>query len=648
MITKRTREYRANLNRRSFVLGGLQAFAFAGLTARLYYLQLIEGQQYDLLSERNKYNFRLLSPLRGRIYDAGGRLLAGNAEAYELSIIPDYAGDVEKMLRVLSVLIDLPDETIKRVLDEVADVPSFLPVSIRSDLTQREVAQLVVRNPELPGVNFARVERRIYPQGALASHVTGYVDRVTQDEIDAGRITRELASLSIGKSGAEKAFDPKLRGRPGREKVLINAFGKPIQTTIAEASISGRDIRIAPDMALQQVALNALRGGRNKPIARSDPRVLDAIEQDPELGATIPETEEFAYQDSKGRIVPAQTGSVIVMDIKTGAVRCLVSLPGFDPNIFSGNISTDEWRQLIDNPRRPLLHRALSGQYAPGSTFKMVVALAALEAGIINDKSTFSCPGHKRVGDQDFHCWKKSGHGTLNIVGAIEQSCDVFFYELGLRTGIERIAEMAERLGFGNQTGIDLPEEKSGLIPTKTWKEDKIGEPWALGETVNAAIGQGYLLATPMQMAVMTARLANGTEQVVPTLLEGQQRAKFKPLSIDPHALGIVRQGMRRVMTGASGTARRHDLDIKGVGLAGKTGTVQVRAISKSERASGVIDNADRIWKFRDHALFTGYAPHDAPRYSVTVIVEHGGGGSSVAAPIAKQTLSWFLKKESA
>ena len=640
MITRRDREYNAVFSRRALILGGLQGAVVAGLASRLYYLQFLEGQQYSRLSDSNKYDYRIITPTRGRIYDSKGRLLAGNAEVYQLSIIPDYVEDIETVLRMLSRLITLDEEDIEGIMAEVEASPSFLPVLIRSDLTQREVSRLVVRSPELPGVGFAKVERRIYPQGLLAAHVTGYVNRVTQDEINAGTITRELAMLNTGKSGAEKSFESSLRGTPGRERVLVNAYGRPIRTAVDEESLSGRDLQLTADMGLQLTALEALKKGRNKPIARDDPKVRKAIEERPELAYMIPESEEFAYLDTRNRVIPPESGSVVVVDVKTGAVRCLASTPTFDPNLFAGRIRPDEWKAMVDNPRKPLLNRALVGQYAPGSTFKMVVALAALEAGIITDKTSFHCPGHKTVGDQRFHCWKRGGHGTVNVVQALEQSCDVFFYETGIRTGIGRISAMGGRLGLGGPTGIDLPEEKHGLMPTKKWKADRIGGPWTLGETVNVSIGQGYALATPIQLAVMTARLAGGSK-VRPRIIDSGIAPEFDSLGLDPHALGIVQQGMRRVMSGGLGTARKQDIK---AGMAGKTGTVQVRAISKAERDAGITDNADRPWRHRDHALFVGYAPYDDPRYAVSVLVEHGGSGSGNAAPVAKRVLSGLLE----
>jgi penicillin-binding protein 2 len=645
MITRNMRLHENMISRRALILGGMQALLAGGLAARLYYLQIQEGLTYNRLSERNKYDFRIIPPSRGRIFDMRGRLLAGNAEAYALSIIPDYTTNLERSLRQLAHLIELSDEEIVDILKESKGQSSFLPIIIRSDLTQREVSRLVVRSPELSGVSFAKVEKRIYPQGLLVGHLTGYVNRVTKDEISAGLITPELASLSTGKTGVEKAQEQLLRGAPGRERILVNALGRPIRTAVDDQPTTGLDVRVSIDVDCQYQALAWLKQGPHKPIRRSNPKVVRALAANERLAKLVSAEETTLFEDSKGRIIPPETGSVVVMDIHTGAVRTLVSSPTFDPNLFSGRISTGEWSALIENQRQPLLDRALSGQYSPGSTFKMLVALAALEAGVISEKTSFFCPGHKTVGNKDFHCWQKNGHGRVNVIQAIEQSCDVFFYEIGLKTGIARIAEMARRLGLGEKTRIGLPGEKMGLIPDKDWKEKAIGSSWTLGETVNASIGQGYVLTTPLQLAVMTARLASG-KAVVPTVMENPDAVpEFSDLKINTYALKVIQRGMRQVMNGQLGTARNHDLTGKGYEIAGKTGTVQVKAITKAERESGIIDNIDRPWKFRDHALFVGFAPYDAPKYAISVIVEHGGGGSGVAAPIASKVLGHVLKE---
>ena len=652
MITRATKLYEMRLSRRTLTLGGIKAALVLGLAGRLYYLQVQEGRQYTQLSDRNKYDFRILPPSRGRIYDEQGRLLAGNAEAYELSVTPAYGDDLEVTLRRLMSLIDLSQDEYEAILEDAKDKPSFLPVQIRADLSQREVARVVVRSPELPGVNFERVEKRIYPQGIISGHLTGYINKATADEVASGMITRELRNLNTGKSGIEKSFEPQLRGIPGRERILVNAVGRPIRTAVDEEPSSGRDIKLNINMDNQLFALESLKKGQNKPLQLTSPRVQSARAENDELNRILADGQSSAFEDSKGRVVPPETGAVVAMDIKTGAVKTLASSPTYDPNLFSGRLSSKDWNMLVNNPRTPLLNRSLTGQYSPGSTFKMVVALAALEAGIINEKTSFHCSGHKPVGNQDFHCWLKDGHGHVNVLQAIEQSCDVFFYEVGLKLGINRIAEMARRLGLGDETGILMPGEKKGLIPTKAWKEEEIGQFWTLGETVNASIGQGYVLATPLQLAVMTARIANGKKAIRPKLTsqeiqeQGFEGDEFEDLNISPSALRVVQKGMRRVMNGSKGTARRYDLTDKGIPIAGKTGTVQVRAISKAEREQGIVDNADRPWKFRDHALFVCYAPYKNPRYAVSVVVEHGGSGSSAAAPIAKQVVDHLFKTE--
>jgi penicillin-binding protein 2 len=646
MITRTTKMHDLKLSRRSLILGGLQGILVFGLVGRLYYLQIKENQKYGQLSDRNKYDFRILPPSRGRIYDEEGRLLAGNAETYELSVIPAYSDSLPDIVRRLSRLIELSEKEIDDFLAEAEAKPPFLPIPIRANLSQREVSRVVVRSTELPGVSFQRVERRIYPQGVFGGHITGYVNKVTADEVKSGLVTPELVSLSTGKSGIEKAFEHDLRGFPGRERILVNAVGRPISTAVDEETSAGQDLHLSINMSDQLHATKTLEQGQNKPISLSSAKVQSALAADEELSKILVGDEVKAFENSAGRVVAAETGSVVVLDVKTGAIKTLVSSPTFDPNLFSGRLSNKDWNLLVDNPRQPLLDRSLSGQYSPGSVFKMAVALAALEAGVINKETTFFCNGRKKVGDQDFHCWLKHGHGTVNVLSAIEQSCDVFFYEIGLKTGIERIANMARRLGLGDTTGVSMPREKAGLIPTKKWKEDNIGSVWTLGETANVSIGQGYILATPLQLAVMTARIADGKKAITPEITLRRQDEEFDDLDISPRALSIIREGMRRVMSEKKGTAHKHNLQNVGIVMAGKTGTVQVKAISKAEREQGIVKNKDRPWKHRDHALFVGYAPYKNPRYVVSVVVEHGGSGASNAALIASRVMKHLLRKD--
>lgn len=645
MITRKAKQFERSLSRRSLLVGGGQLLLTSALVGRLFYLQVVASREYEALSDRNRFDYVIMPPSRGRIFDAKGRLLAGNAEAYALNIIPQFTNDLYESLRTLSNLVALEDELISELIDNANSRPSFLPLTIRDDLTQREVARVVVRAPELPGVSFDRIEKRIYPQGLLTGHLTGYVGRVTKDDIENGRAHPELINSRNGKSGIEYAFEEDLRGHPGREQVLVNALGRPIKKSVKEQPVSGKDINLTIDINLQSYAASILKRGRNKPLSIDDPKVQRAMSDDPELLQVLNTSDGQVFEDLRGRVVPSETGSVIVIDIKTGGIKAMVSTPTFDPNIMSGRISHQEWDALINHPRTPLLDRCIKGQYAPGSTFKMVVALAALEAGIINEQSRFFCPGHKELGNAKFHCWNKNGHGRVNVVEALEQSCDVFFYELALKTGIKRIASMSKRFGLGDDTEIMIPGEKSGLIPDKEWKQKHIGEVWTPGETVVASIGQGYVLATPLQLAVMTARLADGNKQIMPVLREDEEITQFKEIGVSDSSMAIIRRGMDKVVNGEKGTARNYKLDLDGIVMAGKTGTVQVKRITKAERERGIVDNMDRPWKFRDHALFTGYAPLDNPRYAIAVVVEHGGSGSSGAAPIARDILTYIFEQ---
>ena len=376
----------------------------------------------------------------------------------------------------------------------------------------------------------------------------------------------------------------------------------------------------------------------------STPEVQRAIAGNRELKQHLASGENMLLRDEIGKITPPESGAVVVIDITNGEILSMVSSPTYDPNIFTDRLLTRDWRRLNEHPRNPLLNRVTAGLYAPGSTFKMVVALAALEAGIITEGTRHFCNGSMELGNATFHCWLEDGHGTVNVVRALERSCDVYFYEVALKTGIQRIKDMAHRLGLGDVTGIDIPGEKQGIIPYHEWKLATHGVVWTPGETVVASIGQGYVLTTPLQLAVMTARLASGTRAVTPSLRAVEGEPDFAPLDISPAALRIVRKGMFEVMHGSLGTARAHNLPSRLGGMAGKTGTVQVKRITKEQREAGITKNIERPWKERDHALFVGYAPVQNPRYAVAVVVEHGGSGSSMAAPIAKATLQRALQ----
>ena len=642
----REKESRRVMTRRGLLMGGLKLGIASFLGLRLYQLQVAQNSRYRRLSDSNQFDVRIVTPQRGRVFDRQMRLLAGNAESYQLLVTPLHAKNLPQVLDDLSTIINLNAEQRDDVLTRARKGPSFRPVFVRGNLTQRELARLAIRSAYLPGVTFEKLLRRIYPQGALTGHVTGYVSPVTSRELDENPALEQLPDLNTGKIGVEHSLEIKLRGQPGSERVEVNALGRPIRVLRDFEPSSGQDVRLALDIGVQLTAAEALRQGRSERVEMSLPEVQRAIANDRELKSHIASGDDVVLRDAKGRLTPAESGAVVVMDIETGEIVSMVSAPMYDPNIFTERLLTRDWRRLNEHPRDPLLNRVTSGMYAPGSTFKMVVALAALEAGIINEKTSFFCDGDMELGDATFHCWQRLGHGRVNVVRALEQSCDVFFYEVALRTGIERIKNMALRLGLGMPSGIDIPGEKQGIIPSHDWKVATHGVVWTPGETVVAAIGQGYVLTTPLQLALMTARIANGKYAVEPSLVARSGPVEFAPLDIPEGPLRIVRKGMFEVMHGSLGTARKYNLGQEFGGMSGKTGTVQVKRITKEQRDAGIVDNIDRPWKERDHALFVAYAPVKNPRYAISVVVEHGGSGSSMAAPIAQKILAKIISSD--
>ncbi|MBF0252000.1 MAG: penicillin-binding protein 2 [Alphaproteobacteria bacterium] len=593
--------------RRALMLGGGKAALLSVLVGRMYYLQVIESERYVTLADENRINFRLLPPPRGRIVDRYGRSMADNQQNYRVVIIPEQAGDVEQTLIKLSRIIPLGSGEKRRILREVKRKRAFVPITVRENLDWEEVARIEVNTPDLPGIVIDVGQSRNYVRGQETAHVLGYVSAVSEKEL-TGDPLLELPGFRIGKAGVEKVYDLALRGAGGNSQVEVNALGRVIRELDRQEGQPGNELRLTIDLELQ--SYTAERVGE-------------------------------------------QSASVVVTDVHTGEILALVSSPGFDPNAFNTGLTQLEWEGLTRNPMSPLTNKVVAGQYAPGSTFKPVVALAALEKGAISPETKVFCNGKTSLGNAEFHCWKKGGHGAMDMQGALEHSCDVYFYEVARRTGIERISDMARRLGLGDRLGLDLPGEKKGLMPSNTWKLAAVGTSWQLGETLIAGIGQGYILTTPLQLAVMTARIANGGRAVTPRLtLDSVVGAKVEPLSqeepaplgIPPEHIAIVKHGMDNVVNSPTGTAFRARIPTERWRMAGKTGTVQVRRISKAERETGVLKNEDLPWEERDHALFVGYAPADNPRYAVSVVIEHGGSGSKAAAPVARDVLRETLR----
>lgn len=598
-------------NRRALVLGGGKLVLMSALVGRMYYLQVVEAPRFKTMAEDNRISIRLLPPPRGQIVDRFGEKMAVNEQNYRVIITAeDTNGDPTSTLDTLGQIIEISDKEKRKILKEIKRKRSFVPVTVRENLTWEDVAQIEVNTPDLPGTEIDVGQTRHYPKGHYSAHVLGYVAAVTERDTKDDPLL-ELPGFRIGKSGIEKIHDLKLRGSGGTSQVEVNALGRVIQEVQRQEGDPGSEIMLTLDAGLQQMASERLG-------------------------------EEAAAS--------------VVLDIHTGEVLSMASNPSFDPNAFNRGLSHKEWRNLITNPRGPLTNKAIAGQYAPGSTFKMVVALAALERGVITPTQKIHCPGHMDLGNARFHCWKKGGHGPMDMTEAHMHSCDIYFYEIAKRIGINRIHDMARRLGIGDKTGLDLPGERTGLMPSRDWKLATIGAPWQGGETLITGIGQGYVLATPLQLAVMTARLVSG-KKVVPHLtrkittangVELPVREKFEPLGLSPSHLKLVHDSMNAVTNVPGGTAFRARIKEPEFAMAGKTGTAQVRRISKAERDTRVLKNSELPWELRDHALFVGFAPVHNPRYAAAVVVEHGGSGSKAAAPIVRDILLEAQRRESA
>lgn len=598
-------------SRRAAILTGTKFALLTALVGRMYYLQVVESDRFQMLADENRINIRLLAPSRGQIVDRFGVPLAINQQNYQVLVKSESTPDIGESLDRLAHLIPISPEERARILDEVKRKRKFVPVLVREFLEWEDVARIEVNAPDLPGVIIEVGDRRFYPEGEVASHILGYVGAPAAKH-QTGDPLLELPGFRIGRSGVERTFDLALRGRAGSSQLEVNAFGRVIRELSRRDGQTGQTVVLTVDSVLQRSAMTALGD---------------------------------------------QTGSVVVLDANTGATMVQASTPSFDPNNFTDGLSETEWRALADDERAPLRNKAIAGEYAPGSTFKMMVALAALKAGVIDPNTSFFCSGSLTLGDGKFHCWKRQGHGHTVLSKGITQSCDVYFYEVSRRVGIDRIAEMATRFGFGQSLDLDLPGSRPGLMPTRAWKSAVIGEPWMQGETLVSGIGQGFVLSTPLQLATMVARIANGGKAVTPYIardvmaedsLTGRSETPPPDIGVDQDHLELMRKAMIQVSNSRRGTAYRARIMVPGMTIAGKTGTSQVRRITRAERAAGILKNSQLPWKRRDHALFVGFAPIEAPRYAVAVVVEHGGGGSSVAAPIARDIMIETLKRDPA
>lgn len=581
------------LNRRTFILAGTGISISAMLAARLYYLQVIRAEDYRLLSEKNRFKYNITMPSRGRIFDRYGEGLAVNRRNFRALLIAEQCPDVEKTLDDFSQIIPLSPARRARILKDISDTPGFVPVLIDEHLAWQSFATLNLKIPDLAGVIPEVGEAREYPNKGAFVHVLGYVGRPTAEDLnkDSDMLLHQ-PTFRIGKSGIEAQSDRYLRGKSGRLKVEVNATGRIVREwpDVTSKAVSGRDIYLTLDGHLQRHG-EALFG--------------------------------------------EQSGGAVVMDVLTGELRTLLSMPGFDPNLFISGLTNVQLQTLNEDEKLPQFNKVMGGSYPPASTFKIIAALAALAEESMDPLKPFLCEGKFVLGNQTFHCWKAEGHGEVTMREAIKQSCDCYFYNLILNLGMPPVKQMAQLFGLGEVFDFGLEGQARGIIPDKVWKRQRNGESWVRGDSLNAVIGQGFVLVNPLQLAVMTARLANGENAVVPHLFIGENFTSPAPLKINKTHLKFVQDAMRAVCEEPHGTAYRPTgFGIKGVQWAGKTGTGQVRRISEEEREAGIIGNENLPWRLRDHSVFLGFAPFIQPRFAAAVIVEHGGKGSGPAAKI--------------
>lgn len=583
------------LIRRSLIMALIKFLLLMVIIARLYYLQVYQADRYKTLADENRISTRLLVPPRGIIFDRNGVTIASNQQNFQALIVAEQAPNVQETLDAFKKIMPLSEAEEERIKKDLKRNRSFVPIKIRDNLSWEEVSRIQLNAPDLPGIVIDEGLTRYYPFGAGMAHILGYVSSVSDKDVKDDPLL-EVPGFKIGKSGIEKYLEKALRGESGNLKLEVNAYGRIMKEIERVDGIPGKDVQLTIDSRLQQKAFE---------------------------------------------LFGEESGAAVLLDVHTGEILAFVSAPSFDPNMMTQGLSTEDWNALLHNERNPLADKAISGQYSPGSTFKMIVALAALEAGVIKPETRTYCAGKMFLGNHAFHCWKKEGHGHLNVVEALQHSCDIFFYETAQKLGIEKIADMARRFGLGSKINIGLENEKAGLIPDKEWKLRRFGEPWQQGESLISGIGQGYILTTPLQLATMTARLVNGGYEIKPTFLKVSdgEKSKIRKIDVSPTNLELIKEGMYAVVNKPGGTAWRSQFDYHGQRMGGKTGTTQVRRITMKERREGIKKESELPWRQRNHALFVGYAPHDNPKYAVAVLVEHGGGGSSVAAPLAGKIL---------
>lgn len=583
-------------NRRTFFVSGGQGALTAILVARLGYLQIFKHDEYSVQSNSNSIKPVISPAPRGDILDRNGQLMTANHDSYRLLLYVEDKKNIEKNVDIIVEVLGLNEETRQAFIAKIQKAKRRSMISLIDNISWDDLARIEVNSYRIQGVSTEGGVLRRYPFPYETAHFLGYVSLPNDKEINSSESNLFLhPGFRLGKTGIEKSFDEALRGKYGVKYVEVNALERPIRTISVSQSSAGSHLNLTIDLELQKFATKRVEN---------------------------------------------QAASIVMMDVKTGEILTYVSSPSFDPNNFVEGISKDYWKELNEDPRRPLNNRPISAIYPPGSTFKLMVALAALESGF-NPHNRFYCPGYYQLGRRKFHCWEDKGHGSLDLVGGITHSCNTYFFNVANQIGIERITEMAQRFGYGEKIDISLYGARTGNVPSAEWKQKVFHQPWVGGDTLNTAIGQGFVLATPLQMALVTARMANGGVPIKPYLVKNHNiKTQFDDLKNaklvkNSDHLELVLEGMRRVVNDPQGTAYYRRITEKGFEMAGKTGTSQVISKREDEMTRAEIAvNANQ-----NHAIFVGFAPIQDPKYAVSVVVEHGKSGSSAAAPVGHDIL---------
>ena len=600
----------SSLNRRMFILAAAKVVILGGIVSRLFFLQIKENKKYLTLSDKNRIREWKLPPVRGEFKDYFGNIIAGNFEAYQLHIIPEQVEDFRYVITRVKDILNLSDKQFQKIIKKQKEIKSWETLIVADNLSWEKFSKINNQLYDLNGVKPVVSISRNYPYKDNYTHILGYVSQANEKDILFNTTVKEkfVQGLKVGKIGLEKSFENILIGDNSIERYEVNAYGRRISQLAFKNGDKGEIIQLTVDTEVQKFA---------------------------------------------NELLAEKAGSICVMDIFTGEVIAMHSSPSFDPNSFVFGISKDEWQLIRNNPMKPLVNKTLSGNYSPGSTIKPIVALSALENNIVSPKFTVNCKGHEHpleLYGQKYHCWKKEGHGFVNLREAMKQSCDTYFYEVARKLGVDRLSETAKKFGLGKKVFNNLFEnEKNGLIPNTFWKKEILGKNWLLGETIITGIGQGYIQTTPIQLCLMTAQIANGGYKIYPKIVlkkydQDLKEDKFQPLVKNSKNIKIVQEAMFSSTNEVRGTSYRSRIDDPKYQFAGKTGTAQVKRITKQDRELD-LKTLEIPYEERDHALYVAYGPYRDPRYAVSILVEHGGSGSSVAAPIAKKLFKKIIDR---